>query len=71
MQYVPLGATGLQVSRLCLGCMTYGDPAWREWVLDEVASRPFLAPPGKPASTSSIRPTCTRTAAARRWSAGH
>ena len=42
MQYVPLGATGLQVSRLCLGCMTYGDPAWREWVLDEDASRPFL-----------------------------
>ncbi len=42
MQYVPLGATGLQVSRLCLGCMTYGDPAWREWVLDEGASRPFL-----------------------------
>jgi aryl-alcohol dehydrogenase-like predicted oxidoreductase len=42
MEYVPLGATGLQVSRLCLGCMTYGDPAWREWVLDEAASRPFL-----------------------------
>jgi aryl-alcohol dehydrogenase-like predicted oxidoreductase len=42
MDYVPLGATGLQVSRLCLGCMTYGDPAWREWVLDESASRPFI-----------------------------
>jgi 1-deoxyxylulose-5-phosphate synthase len=42
MDYVPLGATGLQVSRLCLGCMTYGDPAWREWVLDEEASRPFI-----------------------------
>jgi 1-deoxyxylulose-5-phosphate synthase len=42
MDYVPLGATGLQVSRLCLGCMTYGDPAWREWVLDEDASRPFI-----------------------------
>jgi 1-deoxyxylulose-5-phosphate synthase len=42
MDYVPLGATGLQVSRLCLGCMTYGDTAWREWVLDEAASRPFL-----------------------------
>ena len=41
MDYVPLGATGLQVSRLCLGCMTYGDPAWRDWVLDEAASRPF------------------------------
>ena len=34
--------TGLQVSRLCLGCMTYGDPAWREWVLDEAAARPFI-----------------------------
>jgi 1-deoxyxylulose-5-phosphate synthase len=42
MEYVPLGATGLQVSRLCLGCMTYGDPGWREWVLDEAAAMPFL-----------------------------
>jgi len=30
------------VSRLCLGCMSYGDPAWRPWVLDEAASRPFF-----------------------------
>jgi aryl-alcohol dehydrogenase-like predicted oxidoreductase len=30
------------VSRLCLGCMSYGDPAWRSWVLDEAASRPFF-----------------------------
>jgi aryl-alcohol dehydrogenase-like predicted oxidoreductase len=42
MEYVRLGNTGLKVSRLCLGCMTYGDPAWREWVLDEGASRPFI-----------------------------
>jgi 1-deoxyxylulose-5-phosphate synthase len=42
MDYVRFGQTGLTVSRLCLGCMTYGDPAWREWVLDEEASRPFL-----------------------------
>ncbi len=42
MEYVPFGRTGLQVSRLCLGCMTYGDPAWREWVLDEAAAKPFL-----------------------------
>jgi aryl-alcohol dehydrogenase-like predicted oxidoreductase len=42
MEYVRLGATGLQVSRLCLGCMTYGDPGWREWVLDEASSRPFI-----------------------------
>lgn len=31
MEYVRFGQTGLTVSRLCLGCMTYGDPAWREW----------------------------------------
>jgi aryl-alcohol dehydrogenase-like predicted oxidoreductase len=42
MDYVRFGTTGLSVSRLCLGCMTYGDPAWREWVLDEDAARPFI-----------------------------
>ena len=42
MQVVKLGATGLEVSRICLGTMTYGSPAWREWVLDEEASRPLL-----------------------------
>jgi 1-deoxyxylulose-5-phosphate synthase len=42
MDYVPFGSTGLMVSRLCLGCMTYGDPGWRDWVLDEEASRPFI-----------------------------
>ena len=42
MQTTRFGKTGLKVSRLCLGCMTYGSPKWREWVLDEEASRPFL-----------------------------
>ena len=42
MKYVSLGRTGLKVSRLCLGCMTYGSSKWREWVLDEEASRPFI-----------------------------
>ena len=42
MDYVRLGSTGLKVSRLCLGTMTYGTPAWRPWVLDESASRPFI-----------------------------
>ena len=42
MQYVRLGNTGLKVSRICLGMMTYGDPAWREWVLEEQQSRPFI-----------------------------
>lgn len=42
MEYVRFGSTGLKVSRLCLGCMTYGSPDWRPWVLDEAASRPFI-----------------------------
>src|SRR5579863_244728 len=42
MEYVRLGQTGLRVSRLCLGMMTYGTPKWRDWVLDEEASRPFV-----------------------------
>jgi 1-deoxyxylulose-5-phosphate synthase len=42
MQYVNLGNTGLKVSRLCLGTMTYGSSKWRPWVLDEDASRPFF-----------------------------
>lgn len=42
MQYVRYGTTGIKVSRLCFGCMSYGDPAWHEWVLDEQASRPFF-----------------------------
>ena len=42
MQYVNLGRTGLKVSRLCLGMMTYGSKAWREWVLDEEAAKPFI-----------------------------
>jgi len=42
MNYVNLGTTGTRVSRLCLGTMTYGSPAWRPWILDEEASRPFI-----------------------------
>ncbi len=42
MEHVRLGNTGLKVSRLCLGCMTYGSPKWRPWVLDEDASMPFF-----------------------------
>ena len=42
MKYVNLGKSGLKVSRLCLGTMTYGTPAWRPWILDEPASRPFI-----------------------------
>ena len=42
MQFVNLGRTGLKVSRICLGTMTYGTPTWRPWVLDEDTSRPFI-----------------------------
>ena len=42
MDYVRLGQTGLKVSRLCLGCMTYGSSKWRPWVLDEEESLPFF-----------------------------
>lgn len=38
MEYVNLGNSGLKVSRLCLGTMTFGTPTWRPWVLDEEAS---------------------------------
>jgi 1-deoxyxylulose-5-phosphate synthase len=42
MDYVRLGNTGLKVSRICLGMMTYGAKSWREWVLEEAESRPFM-----------------------------
>ena len=42
MQYTNLGSSGLKVSRLCLGCMGFGTPAWREWVLPEEPSRVIL-----------------------------
>ena len=42
MQYTHLGRTGVKVSRLCLGCMSYGSTQWRPWVLDEQAAMPFF-----------------------------
>ncbi|MFD8717357.1 aldo/keto reductase [Streptomyces sp. NPDC059629] len=44
MEYVKLGRTGLDVSRICLGCMTYGlpDRGTHEWTLGEEASRPLI-----------------------------
>jgi 1-deoxyxylulose-5-phosphate synthase len=41
MEYINLGKSGLKVSRLALGCMTYGSSKWRPWILDEEAGRPF------------------------------
>jgi aryl-alcohol dehydrogenase-like predicted oxidoreductase len=42
MQYVNLGRSGLKVSRICLGAMTYGSPEWRPWILDEEQGRPII-----------------------------
>ncbi len=42
MEYVRLGRTGLKVSRIGLGMMTFGTPNWRRWVKDETASRPLV-----------------------------
>ncbi|HLF74907.1 MAG TPA: aldo/keto reductase [Anaerolineales bacterium] len=42
MQYVNLGKTGMKVSRLCLGMMSYGSRQWRDWVLEEEAAKPFV-----------------------------
>jgi len=42
MDYVNLGSAGVKVSRICLGAMTYGSKKWREWVLEEEESRPFI-----------------------------
>jgi 1-deoxyxylulose-5-phosphate synthase len=42
MQYVNLGKTGMKVSRLCLGMMSYGSKQWRSWVLEQDEAKPFV-----------------------------
>ena len=42
MQYVNLGKTGIKVSRLCLGMMSYGSKQWRSWVLEQEEAKPFV-----------------------------
>ena len=42
MEYINMGSTGLKISRLALGCMTYGSKRWRPWVLDENETQPFI-----------------------------
>ncbi len=42
MPYVRLGNSGLKVSRICLGMMSYGSTKVRDWVLEEEEARPFV-----------------------------
>ena len=42
MHYVNLGSAGLKVSRICLGMMSYGSSAWRDWSFDYEQSLPFV-----------------------------
>jgi aryl-alcohol dehydrogenase-like predicted oxidoreductase len=42
MEYTTLGSTGMEVSRICLGCMSFGTSEWRDWVLDEDESREVI-----------------------------
>jgi len=42
MEYTTLGSTGTEVSRICLGCMSFGTSEWRDWVLDEEESRDII-----------------------------
>jgi len=42
MEYTTLGSTGMEVSRICLGCMSFGSSEWRDWVLDETESREII-----------------------------
>ncbi len=42
MEYTTLGGTGMEVSRICLGCMSFGTPEWRDWVLEPEESHPII-----------------------------
>ena len=42
MKYANLGKSGLKVSRICLGMMTYGSPTWRQWIMSEADGRPIV-----------------------------
>ena len=58
MDYVNLGKSGLKVSRLCLGMMTYGSSKWRKWVLDEEQALPgVLAAPPLSLELAKVWPT--------------
>jgi len=42
MEYTTLGSTGLEISRICLGCMSFGTTGWKDWLLDEEESRRLI-----------------------------
>ena len=68
MDYVNFGKTGLRVSRLCLGAMSYGSSAWRPWVLDEEPARPFIRRAIELGLISSTPPTCIQQGpASKSW----
>lgn len=70
MEYTKLGRTGLDVSRICLGCMSYGVPerGMAPWSLNEEQSRPFIKEHWSLASTSLIRLMYTLTEQAKKLS---
>jgi hypothetical protein len=63
MEYVKLGNTGMDVSKLVLGCMTYGEPdrGAHPWTLDEEASRPLIRQAVEAGINFSTLPTFTPT----------
>ena len=69
MNYTNLGASGLRVSRVCLGMMGFGNDSDRAWVIDEDAAEPIVRAAVRAASPSSTRRTPTRAAPAR-WRRG-
>jgi aryl-alcohol dehydrogenase-like predicted oxidoreductase len=70
MEYVNLGHSGLKVSRICLGTLTFGSPKWRSYILDETESRPIIQRALELGSISWTRPTCIPSASVKRSSVG-
>lgn len=71
MHYITPEATHLRVSRLCLGCMTFGEPdrGKHAWTLPEESSRPLIQRALEGGINFLIPPTATLTAAVKRLSA--
>ena len=65
MDYVNLGSTGLRVSRLCLGMMSFGKHETRPWTLEEPEAEPIVRRRSRAGSRSSTPPTSTTAARAR------